>query len=471
MLNTSFRVSSANYLIMLGRVILYIVMIFCSNVSAMELLELENLVKESSNEIQGQRFRQDQAETQYYQQAIDSFLPSVQARLFSQKSRRKADNIFSNFSVDTEWQNGLELAGQYTFLNNSQGYHQFKARQFSYYQQKSQTYNFVMQRLLRLSQLYLDYSRSYYQVEILEQLVSLDERTLKKSQQRYRNGITGKSEVDRAKFRHLDLINEVEIQKTALKNNLNEIQKLVGLDVKINELTPFKLEKSFNFQNYKNISSENIDSYVSQALNQNDALKSLKHAIQNAHYQKSANKMRLAPRLSLNLNYAYFQEHTVDFWADDKQSSFSSLIKLEIPLFESTRNYSDISVAGMTEQIRLTDLRQRQISIRENINTVINQINFFQRKIKRDQEQLSLSKEILATSEKKYSRGSLALRDYLEDQRFYQRQQIQTLNSSIEYLKFYIEFQSLTNSAKNISIHNILMGQSTAQESKTGPKG
>lgn len=456
---------------MLGRWVLYIVMIFSSSVSAMDLLELENLVKASSNEIQGQKIRQDQAEREYYQQAIDSFLPSVQARLFSQKSRRKADNIFSNFSVDTEWQNGIEIAGQYTFLNNSQGYHQFKARQFSFYQQRSQTYNFVMQRLLRLAQLYLDYSRNYYQVEILEELVKLDEKILRKSQQRFRNGITGKSEVDRAQFRHLDLVNEVESQKTALNNTQIEIQKLVGLDIKIEKLSPIPMEKRFNFKKYDLVTADKIDEYVQKALDENDALKSIKHSIQNAHYQKTANKLRLAPRMSLNLNYAYFQEHTVDFWADDKQSSFSSLLKFEVPLFESTRNYTDISLSGMTEQIRLADLRQRQINVRENLNSIINQINFYQRKIKRDQEQLQLSKSILVTSEKKYSRGSLPLRDFIEDQRFFQRQQIQTLNSSIEFLKFYIEFQSITNSAKNISLHNILMGEFNSQRIEKRPKG
>lgn len=422
----------------------------------MDLKELESIVKRSSNEIQGQRIREEIAQREYYQQAFDSFLPSLQARLFSQKSRRKADNIFSNFSVDTEWQNGIEFTGQYTFLNNSQGYHQFKARQYSFYQQKGQTNSTVMQRLLLLAQLYLDYSRSYYQAKILEELVKLDERVLKKSKLRFRNGVAGKSEVDRAQFRHLDLINEYERIRTSIDNSRYDIQRLVGQDLKIENLIPFQMEKRFNFDKYDTIKIDQINNYVLKAINENDSLRSIKNSIQAARYQKTVNKLKLAPRLSLNLNYSYFQQRNLEFWGEDKLSSFSSLFKIEVPIFESTKNYTDIALSGMTEQIRMTELRQQQINLRSRLKMIVNQIVFYQTKIKRDQKQLALSKDILLTSEKKYSRGSLPLRDFLEDQRFFQRQQIQTLNSCFDFLRHYIEFKTITNSAKNISIHEIL---------------
>lgn len=444
---------------MLGYWVCCIFFIMSSSAFAIEFAELEDLVLKSSIEIKNQEILQHQSKRQYYQQAIDSFLPSLDARLFTQKSRRKADNVFSNFSVDSEWQNGIQLGGQYTFLNNSQGYHQFKASQASFYQQKRETHSVRMQRLVSLTKTFLDYSKTCRQIEILNELIKIDSKTLADTNKRFQRGVLPRSEVRRARFRHLDLINELESRLTSKKTLIFEIRKMIGHDHDIHELVPMKVDQSINLSKYPLPNRTSLPQYLSQALEQNDTVKSLGHSIESAQFQKVASGMRLAPRLSLDLNYTYFQEHTVDFWADDKQSSFSSLIKLEIPLFESSQNYTDIAIAGLNKQLQMGRLKQTQIEIKENLKILIEQIDFLFQKIKRDRDQLTLSEKILNASEIKYQQGSLELRFLIEDQRFFQRQQLQTLESSYEYLKMYVEFHSIINSAQSISMNDLIRGQ------------
>lgn len=425
---------------------------------ALEFSELEHIILKSSVEIKNQELLQQQSHKRYIQQSIDSFLPSMNASLFTQKSRRKADNTFSNFSVDSEWQNGLSIGGRYTLLNNSQGYHQFRATQYNFYQQRRQTQSLIMQKLVAMTKTYLEYSKMTHQIEIIKNLLKLDDKTLKTTQRRFEKGASPQSEVRRAKFRHLDLENELESKLAGQRTQLYQIKKLIGIDQSVNNLIPFQVGQSLALDQYPSPQKNELNSYLAQALQKNDTIQSLAHSVDSASYQKSANKLTLAPRLSLDLNYTYFQEHNVDFWADDKQSSFTSLIKLEIPLFESSQNYTNISLAGLNQQIQKGRLKQSQIELKENLNILLEQIDFYSRKIARDKEQLTLSEKILKASELKYNRGNLALRDLIEDQRFYQRQQIQTLDSSFEYLKYYVEFQSLINSAHTISMHKIIQG-------------
>lgn len=423
------------------------------------LAELERHLLKHSNPIAQKNKERLSAKINQSQTFRDSYLPSISAGLFSEKSDIKSrfGNTFIEFENPIE--NGINANLNYSLINDFQGYHLYQSAKFRAEGQNKNWLYEKNQNILTLGRLYLELCKIDYQLELLNQLLSIDQKTQKTTQARFNKGLSPRSELNRAKFRSLDIKDEIASLNLKKLESINELQKLFNIPFDFSKFEPIAKDKIQKIQNSWLKETPKINTALVEIETKNDQLQQQKLNLEEKKNDRLSQLMRLSPRLSFDLNHRYFKQREVDFWNDDRLEETRAVLSLNIPLFEGLNRYTDIQQARIQEEIGLYQLRQTHIGLRESIKTTIGQTNFFIQKIQRDNEQLKLSESILNASLKKYQLGSASLRDLVEDQRFHQRQLIQLIDSQFEFLKKYIEYQSYIISGNNYSVAKLLLGE------------
>lgn len=439
--------------------LLFFLMLFMPVTKANILSELERHLLKHSNPIAQKNKELISAKINQSQTFRDSYLPTISANLFSEKADTKTRFGNTFLEINNPVENGINANLNYSLINNFQGYHQYQSAKF---RSEGQNKNWLFeknQNILSLGKLYLELCKIDYQLKLLNQLLSIDHKTQKTTQARFNKGLSPRSELNRAKFRSLDIKDEIATLNLRRLESINNMQKLFNIPFDFSKFSPIakdkiqKIQKSWLDENPKiNIALMAIES-------KNDRLQQQKLNLKEKKNDRLAQLMRLSPRLTIDLSHRYFQQREVDFWNNDHLEETRAILSLNIPLFEGLNRYTDIQQARIQEEIGLYQLRQTHIGLRESIKTTIGQTNFFIQKIQRDNEQLKLSESILNTSLRKYQLGSASLRDLVEDQRFHQRQLIQLIDSQFEFLKKYIEYQSYIISGNNYSVAKLLLGE------------
>jgi outer membrane protein TolC len=247
--------------------------------------------------------------------------------------------------------------------------------------------------------------KAYYRVLLNEQLLNINRQSL---EQRYQNLVNTRKLFLQGQVAELDTLTawvdytnlqpQVIQVDNALEISENQLKILLGMDL----ATPVELTNELTFEAGNGISFPGI---YDEALRNRPEIRQLETQTEMLRRNIGITRAERLPKLYLNATYLGVSQTDVFFDQPVLQSSFSSALRLEIPVFDGFRTSAKTQQARLdyhNAQYRLQHLK-KNVSI--EVKTIYLRLQEAEKRVQVQENAITQAERALFMQQRRYSEG------------------------------------------------------------------